>query len=378
MYLEGVRVLDFSRVLAGPLATQILSDLGAEVLKVESPAGDDTRRWGPPFQEQMSAYFQSANRGKRSLVLDLKTTEGRKVASDLVGVADLVVDNYLPKTRAKLGLCSESLRQNRPELITVSIVGYFGSRDNDPGYDLILQSEGGLLGITGPRDGEPHKVGVAVVDVLTGMMAANAALAALFRRERSGQGGALNVSLFQTSLFSLVNIASNHFVSGDPSARWGNDHPNLVPYGIFQTADRPIAIGVGNDPQFLRLLELLGLETADCSRLDSAGRVRQREDVVRTLQSALEKLSSAEVLTALKADAIPCSRVLRPDEALAFAPRWDPGSLVAIEHPEIGAVQTVSLPIRGDGVRKQFDPPPKLGEGGERLAQRWLNESSEK
>ena len=208
MFLEDVRVLDLSRILAGPMATQVLGDLGADVLKIESPGGDDTRGWGPPFQADMAAYFQSCNRNKCSLILDLKSRAGRDRLAELVEVADVVIDNFPPAVRARLGLMPEHLKVFNQRLITLSITGYRGRRAETPGYDVMIQAESGLMGITGPPEGEPYKVGVALVDVLTGMLAANGILAGLFRRERTGQGANLAISLFQTALLSLINVAT--------------------------------------------------------------------------------------------------------------------------------------------------------------------------
>ncbi|MBZ0113535.1 MAG: CoA transferase [Thermoanaerobaculia bacterium] len=374
-FLDGVRILDFSRVLAGPLATQILSDLGAEVLKIEAPWGDDTRRWGPPFQGEMSAYFQSANRDKRSLVLDLASDQGSARAGELIAVADVVIDNFLPKTRRTLGLASKALRRGRPDLITLSIVGYRGLRTDDPGYDLIIQAESGFLGVTGAQEGAPTKVGVPVVDTVTGMMAANGVLAALYRRARTGEGASLSISLFQTAIFSLINVVSNHLVSGEPSRRWGNDHPNLVPYGIFELRDRSIALGVGNDRQYRRLLKVLGIDAPDLAALDNPGRVGRRSDVVQALQRAFAVRDSEEILTSLRREGIPSGLVLRPDEALARAAQWDPSALIAMEHPTVGKVRGVAPPVEGDGVRMSFTAPPLLGEGGADLARKWLEET---
>ena len=371
-YLDGLRVLDLSRVLAGPLATQILGDLGAEVLKVEPPWGDDTRQWGPPFQGEMAAYFQSANRGKASLVLDLARPEGRGRVHALAAVADVVVDNFRPGTRRRLGLDAATLRQDHPGLVCCSVVGYQGTRAEEPGYDLLVQAESGWMAVTGPADGEPYKTGVAVVDVLTGMMAANGIQAALLRRARTGEGAALEISLYRTALFSLVNVAANHFVTGESTRRWGNLHPNLVPYQPFAARDGALVVGVGNDRQFGRLLDVLGIDDGALRALDNPGRVGRRAAVEAALQARIGERRREELLRELRAADVPAACILRPDEALAAMARWDPEGLLALDHRQLGTIRGVALPVAGDGVAAAPQPPPRLGEGGDELARCWL------
>lgn len=368
-FLDGVRVLDCSRVLAGPLAAQILGDLGAEVLKVEAPWGDETRRWGPPFRGEQATYFWSCNRNRASLVLDLAEPGGRERLGDLAAVADVVLDNFTPARRARLGLEAERLRRRNPALIAVSITGYSGARVEEPGYDLIVQAESGLMGITGPADGDPHKVGVALVDVMTGMMAANAALAALVRQARTGRGAEVSVSLWRTAAFSLVNVASAALIAGTRAERWGNAHPSLVPYESFAAADRPIVIGVGSDSQWLRCCEALGARDPALRALDNAGRVARRAEIVATVATAVRPWPAAEIVERLRAAGVPAAPVLRPDEALAAMRRADPEALVAVgaEGDEL-----VALPIVGEGVRRIHSAPPVIGEGGEEMARRWV------
>jgi crotonobetainyl-CoA:carnitine CoA-transferase CaiB-like acyl-CoA transferase len=370
-FLEGIRVLDCSRVLAGPLATQILGDFGAEVLKVEAPWGDDTRGWGPPFVEGRATYFASCNRNRASLVLDLQQPADRERLRGLAAVADVVVDNFPPARRRRLGLDAASLAPQRPDLIALSVVGYGGNRADDPGYDLVLQAESGLMGITGPVGAEPSKVGVAVVDVLTGMMAANGVLAALVRRGRTGQGAVLSVALLRTALFALVNVATATLATGQPSKRWGNAHPSLTPYEAFATADRSIVVGVGSQVQWARLCDLLGLEPA-WRDLDNAARVGRRAEVVAVVARALAARPSAEVLERLAAAGVPAAPILRPDEALAAARGFDPRVVLAVEHPGRGRSELVASPIDGEGLRQVHTAPPDLGEGGEELAASWL------
>ncbi len=375
LFLDGVRVLDASRVLAGPIAAQILADMGAETLKIESPDGDDTRAWGPPFQGPMAAYFQSCNRNKASLPLDLKTAADRETLARLAAKADVVIDNFPLPTRRRLGLDDERLRALNPRLVTLSVTGYEGGRAHEPGYDIMIQAESGLMGVTGPAEGEPCKVGVAVVDALTGMMAANGLLAGLFRRERTGAGAALGISLYRTALFSLVNVAANYLVSGQPSGRWGNAHANIAPYQSFQLKDRSVIIGAGNDGQYRRLCAMLGLDDPELLGWDNAERVANRRCLTEALQAKLAQWEAGPLLDALRREKVPAAPILRPDEALAQVRRWDPGAIVAMPHKELGEVLGVAPPLVGDGLRSRHASPPLLGEGGGDMAARWLDEA---
>lgn len=368
-FLEGVRVLDCSRVLAGPLAAQILGDLGAEVLKVEAPWGDETRRWGPPFRGDVATYFWACNRNRASLILDLADEAGRRRLVELAAVADVVIDNFTPARRAKLGLEAELLARQNPGLVAVSITGYSGARVEEPGYDLIVQAESGLMGITGPAEGEPHKAGVALVDVMTGMMAANAALAALVRQARSGRGAALSVSLWRTAAFSLVNVSSAALIAGARAQRWGNAHPSLVPYESFAAADRTVVIGVGSDQQWRRCCEALGIRDPALRALDNAGRVARRSEIVTALATVVRSWPAGELVGRLRAVGVPSAPVLRPEEALASLRSADPEALVAVG---ADGAELVASPIVGEGMRRSHNPPPRLGEGGEEMARRWV------
>ena len=373
MFLEGVRILDLSRVLAGPFATQILADMGADVLKVESPSGDDTRHWGPPFQGDMAAYFQSCNRNKASLVLNLKDKAHYGRLLDLVEAADVVIDNFPPAVRRRLGLTARHFQKRKLDVVTMSITGYRASREDEPGYDIMIQAESGLMGITGPVQGEPFKVGVALVDVLTGMMAANGILAALYRKLKTGKGAELSISLYQTALLSLVNVGANYLVSGEPSKRWGNAHPNIAPYQPFSLSDRSVIIGTGNNAQFQRLCQVLEIGDPQITQLDNAARVKQREVLIPLIAEKLKTRSSQELLTALKAVKIPAAPILRPDEALLKVQSWDPHALIALEHETLGKVGLVNHPFQGEGFRTNHQPPPLAGERGQKMAEDWLS-----
>lgn len=373
MLLDGLRVLDLSRVLAGPLAAQILGDLGADVLKVESPAGDDTRTWGPPFQGETAAYFQSCNRNKSSLVLDLKSSVDRGRLEALVVKADVVLDNFQPLKREHLGVTPEHLAALNPQLVWCGIVGYGGHRADDPGYDLMVQAEAGLMGITGPVDGEPYKVGTALVDVMTGMMAANGVLAACWRRERLGIGARLDLTLYRTALYSLVNVASSALVSGKPSPRCGNAHANIVPYQDFLATDGHLVIGVGNDRQYRKLCQVLGVDDPHLIDLHNAARVDRRHEIIAALQAVIATRSRDTLRQQLQQAGIPCAPILRPDEALRAVSQWDPDALLAVENARGETVRMVNNPLTYAGMRTDHRPPPALGEGGEETAKRWLD-----
>ncbi|HET6820384.1 MAG TPA: CoA transferase, partial [Candidatus Limnocylindria bacterium] len=260
--LTGLRVIDCSRVLAGPFATMLLADLGADVIKVEPPSGDESRGWGPPWwgdpADRLSAYFASVNRNKRSVVVDLRAGEGRALLSRLADGADLLVHNARPSSAGRLGLDADVLRAAHPDLVVASIGGFAGRDAELPAYDLLAQAMSGLMAITGERDGPPQKVGVAVLDLLAGLELAVGMLATLLGRARGGTAGdgttTVSVSLMESSVAALTNVLANHLASGREPERWGNEHPNIVPYQVFATDDGHVAVAVGNDAQFARLL----------------------------------------------------------------------------------------------------------------------------
>src|SRR4051812_24451703 len=328
--LERIKVLDLSRVLAGPWCTQLLADLGAEVIKVERPgSGDDTRHWGPPWhgegEDRVAAYFLSCNRGKRSAAIDFATSEGAALVRKLAASADVLVENFKVGGLRKLGLDAEALRAINPRLIYASITGFGqdGPYADRAGYDYIIQGMGGLMSITGLPDGEPGgapmRVGVAVVDLFTGLYTCVAILAALYRREKSGEGGHIDMPLSDTQLAMLANQASNALVSGKDPPRQGNTHPNIVPYQVFGTVDRPIIIAVGNDGQFRKLAEMCGhLGWASDERFPSNGaRVANRAEIVRLVSECIRHKSAAECLAQLEAAGIPAGPINSITQALA-------------------------------------------------------------
>ena len=369
--LEGIRVLDLSRVLAGPWCTQLLADLGADIVKIERPGnGDDTRHWGPPWhgdgEERVAAYFLSANRGKRSAAIDFGREEGAALVRKLAESADVVVENFKVGGLSKFGLDADSLRTANPRLIYASITGFGqdGPYADRAGYDYIIQGMGGLMSITGLPDGAPGggpmRVGVAVVDLFTGLYACTAILAALFRREKTGDGAHVDMALFDTQLAMLANQASNALVSGEDPPRQGNTHPNIVPYQTFDAADQSIIVAVGNDRQFAKLAQLCGHpEWASDKRFRTNGaRVANRAEVVALIADRIREEPAHVWLARLEAAGIPGGPINNVTQAL---------SDVQAQHRQmvrtIAGMPLVGSPVRLDGARADADlPPPRLGE----------------
>lgn len=369
--LEGIKVLDLSRVLAGPWCTQLLADLGAEVTKIERPgAGDDTRHWGPPWhgegEGRVAAYFLSCNRGKKSAAIDFARPEGAALVRKLAEQADVVVENFKVGGLQKFGLDAASLRAANPRLVYASITGFGqdGPYADRAGYDYIIQGMGGLMSITGLADGEPGggpmRVGVAVVDLFTGLYTCIAILAALYRRERSGEGAHIDMALLDTQLAMLANQASNALVSGKDPPRQGNTHPNIVPYQPFEAADQPIIIAVGNDRQFARLAEICGHPewTGDERFTNNSARVANREEMVGLVSAAIRKKPAAEWLEQLQRAGIPAGPINRVTQALSDVQAQHRGMVRTI-----AGTQLVGSPVRLDADRQDSElPPPALGE----------------
>jgi formyl-CoA transferase len=374
--LAGIRVLDLSRVLAGPWCTQLLADLGAEVIKIERPgAGDDTRHWGPPWhgegEKRVAAYFLSANRGKKSAAIDFAKPEGATLVRKLAERSDIVVENFKVGGLKKFGLDAESLRAANPRLIVASITGFGqdGPYADRAGYDFIIQGMGGMMSITGLPDGQPGggplRVGVAVVDLFTGMYTATAILASLFRRERTREGAHIDMALFDTQIAVLANQVSNALVSGKDPPRQGNTHPNIVPYQPFEAADKPLIVAVGNDRQFGKLAELCGHPewTTDERFSTNAARVGNRAEMVRLVGECIRQKPAAEWFEKLDAAGIPAGPINTISEALAD---------VQAQHRHmirtIAGMPLSGSPMRIDGDRTDTDlPPPALGEHTEEI-----------
>jgi formyl-CoA transferase len=375
-------------VLAGPWATQLLADLGADVIKVEKPgAGDDTRHWGPPWLEhgdqKVAAYFLAANRGKRSVAIDFATEEGAVLVRRMAADADVVVENFKVGGLKKFGLDAESLRSAHPRLIYASITGFGQDGPYAPraGYDYIIQAMGGLMSLTGLPDGVPGggpvRAGVAVADLFTGMYAANAILAALYRREQTGEGATIDMALFDTQLAVLANQASNALVSGSDPGRQGAGHPNIVPYQPFEAADQPIIIAVGNDRQFAKLAVIVGHpEWADDPAFSTnAARVAERERLVLLIAEIIATKPAAQWLEQLEAAGIPAGPINTISQALADPQALHRGVRLNVDGGALGQVPMVGSPIRLDGERTDASlPPPALGEHGD-LLREWIDEA---
>jgi crotonobetainyl-CoA:carnitine CoA-transferase CaiB-like acyl-CoA transferase len=361
--LAGVRVVDLSRVLAGPYATMTLADLGADVVKVEHPAGgDETRTWGPPFVGGESAYFLSVNRGKRSVALDLKDPEGRELALELCARADVVIENFRPGGAARLGLDYEAVRKRRPDVVYCTISG-FGLREprDRAGYDFTVQAESGLMAITGEPDGEPMKVGVAIVDVLAGLNAATAILAALRRRDLAGEGDRVEVSLLDSAFAALVNVGANALLSGEEPQRYGNAHPSIVPYQPFRAADGWIVIAAANDGLYARLCEAIERPdlAGDERYATNEARVLNREPLIAALQAVFAGRSSDDWERLLLAAGVPAGKIRGVGEALSAGQ----ARTRRMDHPKAGAVELVGPPFELEGATLGAStPPPLLGQ----------------
>ena len=366
--LAGIRVLDLSRVLAGPYATQILADLGATVWKVEPPWGDETRAWGPPFVEGESAYFLAVNRGKKSLAIDLKHPRGQGLVRELARRADVLVENFKAGDLARYGLDYPSLAPLNPRLVYVSITGFgqTGPRAAEPGYDLALQGMTGIMSVTGEPDGPPTRVGVAWIDVMTGMMAAIGALAALRERERSGQGQHLDLSLFEVGLAAMANLAQSFLVSGRPPARLGSAHAQIVPYQAFEAADGWLIVAVGNDGQFRRLCEVVGRpDLRDDPRFGTNGdRVRHRAALVPALAEVLRARPRQAWLAAFREAGVPAAPVYDLREALSDPQASARGVLWRVDHPLAPGLPVVASPLQhlSRTPAAPLGPPPLLGQ----------------
>jgi crotonobetainyl-CoA:carnitine CoA-transferase CaiB-like acyl-CoA transferase len=366
--LEGLRVLDLTRILAGPLCTMMLGDMGADVIKVEPPgSGDDTRTWGPPFAARESAYFLGINRNKRSITLNMAVKPGQDVLAGLIAQCDVLVENFKVGTLEKWGVTNEWLQENAPRVIRCSITGYgsTGPRAGLPGYDFILQAESGLMSICGEPDGAPMKYGVAIVDICTGMLACNSILAALQARHATGKGQHVEVSLFDTSLAMLANVASNHLVSGRDARRFGNGHPNIVPYTAYAVKDGMIAVSVGNDAQFAKFAAVLDHPewARDARYATNPDRVTNRETLDTAIEAILRTRLAAQWLEKLTSAGIPCGKINSVAEALG-SPHAKAREMVrTVEHPTAGEVKMLGIPFRfSDTPASVRRAPPTLGQ----------------
>jgi crotonobetainyl-CoA:carnitine CoA-transferase CaiB-like acyl-CoA transferase len=388
--LNHIRVLDLSRVLAGPWAGQLLADLGADVVKVERPGtGDDTRGWGPPYLKDEdgrdtgeAAYFLSANRNKRSLTLDLSRPGGQEIARRLAAKADVVLENYKVGTLARYGLDYETLKTLNPGLVYCSITGFgqTGPYSSRAGYDFMIQGMAGLMSVTGEPGGEPQKVGVALADILTGMYSGVAVLAALAHRERTGEGQHIDMALLDVMVASMANQASNYLVSGRAPRRLGNAHPNIVPYQVFETADGHIIVAVGNDGQFARFCEVrpAGDLATDPRYARNRDRVANRDDLVPVLAALVRARPSAFWLERLEDEGVPCGPINDLSQVFADPQVLARGMRVEMPHPTAGTVPLTGSPMKFSATPVEYRrAPPLLGEHNAEILRDWLGLSAE-
>ncbi|HVU88369.1 MAG TPA: CoA transferase [Pirellulales bacterium] len=379
--LAGLKVLDLSRVLAGPVCTQILADLGADVVKVERPgSGDDTRQWGPPFLDGdgPSAYFLSCNRGKRSLALDLKNPAARAIVDDLIRAADVLVENFLPDALERFGLEPARLKQLNPRLVSCSISGFgrTGPWSNVAGYDLVTQAGSGLMSITGEPDGPPVKVGVAMSDILTGLYAVISVLVGLHALARDGRGRSFDLALADCTLASLVNVAQSALVTGERPQRWGNAHPQIVPYESFETADGFLVIGVGNDDQWRKLCAATGHEdwAADPRFRTNASRVAHREPLLALLRPLVRQRTRHHWQELLSAIDVPHGPVLSVDEAMLTPQVAAREMILPVVDGTGRSYRVVASPIHYDGEPpRRAVAPPEIGQHTDEVLRDWLS-----
>ncbi|KAL0118945.1 hypothetical protein PUN28_009523 [Cardiocondyla obscurior] len=382
--LSGIRVLDLTRIVAGPYCTMILGDLGAEILKIERPdGGDESRKWGPPFFQgtQESTYFMSVNRNKKSVCVDLK--KGRDVVYELAQASDVLVENYVPGKLEGMGLGYEDLAKIAPRLIYCSLTGYGfqGPYASKPGYDVIAASLGGLLHITGPKDGPPCKVGVAMTDLATGLYAHGAIMAALLQRSKTDKGQWIQCSLLSTQIASLINIASNYLNGNKEATRWGSEHESIVPYEAFPTKDGYMTIGTGSDAQFLELVKRLQvpeLATNDKFKNNTA-RVKNRKELLQLLRRILESKTNQEWSTIFEGASFPCGAVNTIREVFNDPHVKHIKLVQEVDHPVTGKVKLVKPPvIYSYAVNAIRSPPPMLGQHTSEVLKNILNYSDDK
>jgi crotonobetainyl-CoA:carnitine CoA-transferase CaiB-like acyl-CoA transferase len=362
--LTGIKVLDLSRVLAGPWCTMTLADLGADVIKVENPAGgDDTRSYRPPEVGGESAYFLSCNRSKRSIALDFSTVEGQEIVRELASHSDVLVENYRLGTLERYGLDYATLKEPNPRLIYCSISGYgrHSKHADRAGYDSVIQAEGGLMSVTGQPDGSPAKVGVSIADILSGMNGTQAILAALYSRERSGRGQFIDLSLLDGVIAVLANLGTGYFADGRIPGRWGTAHPNLVPCQAFGVADGQLVLVIGNDRQFRILVRIMGLgELADDDRFaTNERRVTNRSALLSILCPVFLSRSREDWLNSLHAAGLPAGAIRNVQEVLESPEVIARGMVAHIEHPRAGKIRVIGSPLKmmGTPLRAPFAPP---------------------
>ena len=382
--LDGVRVLDLTRILAGPYCTMLLGDLGAAIIKFEVPGrGDDTRQWGPPFTTGgESAYFLAANRNKRSLTLNLKSERGRSILGELIQQADILIENFRVGTLEKWDLSYEQLKNLRPDLIycTITGYGYTGPYRDRPGYDFIIQAMGGFMSVTGPEDGEPFRAGIAVADLSSGIYACNAVLAALYARERTGKGQRIDISLLDCQVAMMSYVASNFLVSGEPPQRFGNAHPNLVPYQVFEAQDGYFAFAAGNDLQWANFCRAVGREAWGTDPLfaTNPARLTNRTKLVGLLNELFSTRSVADWIELCEGAGLPVGPINTMEAALSDPQVLARGMVMEVPHPTEGSVPLLRSPLNIPTAPSEVRyPPPTLGQHTDEILSELLNYDSE-
>jgi len=381
--LDGIRVLDLTRVLAGPYCTMFLGDLGAEVVKVEQPGvGDDTRGWGPPFAGGESDYFLCTNRNKKSLTVDLKSADGIALIKQLAGQADVLIENFRPGAMDRLGLGEKELRAGNSRLVYASLSGFGadGPMADIPGYDLNVQAWGGLMSITGTNESGPLKVGVAIIDLVAGLMLGKAIVAALYAREKIGVGQKIDTSLLEAEVATLINAGSNYLIGGKVPGRWGNAHPTIVPYQSFQTADSFLVLGAASESIWKRLCPALKrAELADDPRFaKNADRVANRQELIAILSAIFMTQTTEHWVTALNQANVPCAPVQTIDQVFAAPQVLHRNMLVEVDHPTVGKIRMAGIPVKFSATPASVRlPPPLLGEHNDDVLSSWLGMQSE-
>ena len=375
--LNGIRVLDLSRVLAGPWCGMYLGDMGAEVIKVEPPQGDDTRKWGPPFLESESVYFLGCNRNKKGMVIDLSIKAGKQLLEKLIPKFDVLLENYKLQTLEKWGFDIAWFKKYAPHVVHCSITGYGskGPQAGLPGYDFILQAESGLMCITGEKNGTPSKYGVAIVDLTTGMMAANSIQSALIARFRTGQGQKVEINLHDTALALLSNVGNSNLATNNESQRYGNGHPTIVPYTTYETADSIVALAVGNDKQFSQLANLLGHPEwlSDQRFQTNSARIKNRDLVDKMIGIEAIKYPTSSLIKLLMNCGIPVGQVKSVHEALNSDQATANRMVTQIDHPLIGSYLTLGIPVQLSQTPGEiYKAPPTLGQHTKEILKDYL------
>ncbi|MEK3645129.1 CaiB/BaiF CoA transferase family protein [Aeribacillus sp. FSL M8-0235] len=367
--LAGIKIIDLTRILSGPFCTMTLADLGAEVIKIESPQGDDTRQWGPPFIKNESAYFLSVNRNKKSVVLNLKDPKGKEILLKMVEEADVVVENFRPGTLKKLGIDYDILKQHNRGVILASISGFgqTGPYSKKPGYDVLAQGMGGLMSVTGEPDGTPVKAGYSLADIGAGMWATIGILSALWERERSGQGQWIDVSLLDTMVSWQTYLAGNYFATNNDPKPLGGAHPNIVPYQVFEASDGHFILAVGNDSLWNSLVDVLDVEALrDRKFKTNPDRVQNRDELISILEEIFKRKTRDEWVDMLESAKIPCGPVNKLSDILNDTHIKEREMVVEMEHPSLGILKMLGVPVKLSRTPGRIKTvPPAQGEHSE-------------